>query len=61
MLVMKQERLGMYCNKVIEDIVGSTGKSYTADATTIIISVNHRSERDVIKHFKGLQIDRRVV
>ncbi|KAK4097376.1 hypothetical protein N658DRAFT_291647 [Parathielavia hyrcaniae] len=45
----------------IADIVQSTGKSYKADATTIAISVNDRSERDITKHFKELQIDWPVV
>ena len=45
----------------IADIVHSTGKSYKADATTIAISVNDRSERDITKHFKEVQIDWPVV
>ena len=45
----------------IADIVQSTGKSYKADATTVVISVNDRSERDITKHFKKLQINWTVV
>jgi hypothetical protein len=41
----------------IADIVKSTGKPCKPDATTIILSVNDRSERDITKHFKELQID----
>ncbi|KAK0716806.1 hypothetical protein B0T26DRAFT_267524 [Lasiosphaeria miniovina] len=33
------------------------GQTYSADSTTIAISVNDRSERDITKHFKELQID----
>lgn len=43
------------------DIVQSTGKSYKADATTIAISINDRSERDITKYFKKLQINWSVV
>jgi hypothetical protein len=39
------------------DIVKSMGKSCEADATTIAISVNDRSEYDVTKRFKKLEID----
>ncbi|KAK3381183.1 hypothetical protein B0H63DRAFT_450549 [Podospora didyma] len=45
----------------VADIVQSTGKSYRADATTNVISVNDRSERDITNHFKELQIDWPVV
>jgi hypothetical protein len=41
----------------IADIVESTGKSSEADATTIAISVNDRSEHDITKRFKKLEID----
>ncbi|KAK4242965.1 hypothetical protein C7999DRAFT_18599, partial [Corynascus novoguineensis] len=51
----------MELSSKIADIVRSTGKSYKADATTIVISVNDRSERDITKHFKELQINWPVV
>jgi hypothetical protein len=41
----------------IADIVKSLGKPCKADATTIVISVNDRSERDMTKCFEELQID----
>lgn len=41
----------------IADIVKSTGKPCKADATTITISINDRSERDITKRFDELQID----
>ena len=41
----------------IADISNSTSKPYKADATTVIISVNDRSERDITKRFDELQID----
>lgn len=41
----------------IADIAQSKGKPYSANSTTITISVNDRSERDIIKYFKELQID----
>ena len=41
----------------LEDIIKSRGKPYKADAATIVISVNDRSERDITKRFKELQID----
>jgi hypothetical protein len=41
----------------IADIVKSTGKPCKADATTIVMSVNDRSERDITKRFEELQID----
>lgn len=37
----------------ITNIVQSTGKSYKADTTTIVISVNDRSERDITKHLNS--------
>jgi hypothetical protein len=45
----------------IADIVQLKGKPYSADSATITISVNDRSERDITKHFKELQIDWPVV
>ncbi len=45
----------------IADIVTSTGKSCEADATTIAISVNDRSEHDITKRFTKLNIDWLVV
>lgn len=33
------------------------GKSYKADATTITISMNDRSEHDIVKRFEKLEID----
>jgi hypothetical protein len=36
----------------IADIVKSSGKPCKADATTIVISVNDRSERDITKRFE---------
>ena len=45
----------------ISDIAKSTGKPYEAEATTIIMSVNERSERDITKRFEKLQIDWPVV
>ena len=41
----------------IADIVKSTGKPCEADATTIAISVNDRSEHDITKRFEKLEID----
>ena len=41
----------------IADIVKSSGKPCKADATTIVISVNDRSEPDITKRFEELQID----
>jgi hypothetical protein len=41
----------------IADIVKSTGKPCEADATTIAISVNDRSEHDITKRFERLEID----
>ncbi len=41
----------------IADIVKSTGKSCEADATTIAICVNDRSEHDITKRFTKLDID----
>jgi hypothetical protein len=41
----------------IADIVKSMGKSCEADATTITISVNDRSEHDITKRFEKLEID----
>jgi hypothetical protein len=41
----------------IADIVKSTGKSCEADATTIAISVNDRSEHDITKRFAKLDSD----
>jgi hypothetical protein len=41
----------------ISDVVKSTGKSCEANATTIAISVNERSEHDTIKRFEKLEID----
>jgi len=41
----------------VADIVKSTGKSCEADATTIAISVNDRSEYDITKRFERLEID----
>ena len=41
----------------IADIVKSIGKPCEPDATTIVISVNDRSEHDITKHFEQLQID----
>jgi hypothetical protein len=41
----------------IADIVKSTGKSCEADATTIAIYVNDRSEHDITKRFAKLDID----
>jgi hypothetical protein len=38
----------------IADIVNSTGKPCTAHATTIVLSVNDRSERDKTKRFNEL-------
>ncbi|KAK3317105.1 hypothetical protein B0H66DRAFT_535338 [Apodospora peruviana] len=45
----------------IADIVQSKGSPYSADSMIITISVNNRSERAIIKHFKELQIDWPVV
>ncbi|KAK3364236.1 hypothetical protein B0T25DRAFT_432750, partial [Lasiosphaeria hispida] len=45
----------------IADIIQSTSKSYRANATTIAISINNHSKRDITKHFKELQIDWPVV
>jgi hypothetical protein len=45
----------------IADIVKSTGKSCEADATTIAISVNDRSEHDSTKRFIKLEIDWSIV
>lgn len=45
----------------IADIVTSTGKPCEAEATTIVISVNDRSEHDITKRFDKLQIDWPVV
>ncbi len=41
----------------IAEIAQSTGKPYKVEATTIVVSVNDRSERDITKRFEGLQID----
>jgi hypothetical protein len=41
----------------IADIVKSAGKPCEADATTIVLSVNEGSERDITKRFEKLQID----
>jgi hypothetical protein len=41
----------------IADIIKSTGKSCKADATTITISINNRSEYDTTKRFEKLEID----
>jgi hypothetical protein len=41
----------------IADIAKSTGKPCKADATTIVMSVNDRSERDITKRFDELQVD----
>ncbi|KAH8797811.1 hypothetical protein F5884DRAFT_626659, partial [Xylogone sp. PMI_703] len=41
----------------IADIVKSTGKLCKPDATTVVLSVNDRSERDITKRFEELQID----
>ncbi|KAK3934333.1 hypothetical protein QBC46DRAFT_83014 [Diplogelasinospora grovesii] len=48
-------------SSTIADIVKSTGKPCKADATTVVISVNDRSERDITKRFKELKIDWPVV
>ena len=45
----------------IADIVQSKGKPYISESTTITISVNDRSERDITKHFKELEVDWPVV
>jgi hypothetical protein len=41
----------------VADIVKSTGKACEADAATIAISVNDRSEHDITKRFEKLEID----
>ena len=41
----------------VAGIAKSTGKPYKADATTIVHSVNGRTERDITKWFEGLYID----
>ena len=45
----------------IADIANSIGKPCKADATTIVISVNDRSEKDKTKRFEQLQIDWSIV
>lgn len=45
----------------IVDISNSIGKPCTADATTIVMSVNDRSERDITKRFEQLQINWSIV
>lgn len=38
----------------IKEIIKSSGKPYKANITTIVISVNDRSERDITKRFEEL-------
>jgi hypothetical protein len=45
----------------LANIVQSTGKPCEADATTIVISVNDRSEHDITKRFEKLDIDWSIV
>ncbi|OAL42640.1 hypothetical protein IQ07DRAFT_463994, partial [Pyrenochaeta sp. DS3sAY3a] len=45
----------------IAEIVSSRGKPCKPEATTIVISVNDRSERDTTKRYKELEVDWLVV
>ncbi len=45
----------------VADIAKPTGKLCKADATTIVLSVNDRTERDITKRFEELHIDWPVV
>lgn len=58
---IKKYRIRVFYNEElsskIADIVKSTGKSCEADATTIAISVNDRSESNITKRFEKLDID----
>ncbi|KAH6871327.1 hypothetical protein B0T10DRAFT_523109 [Thelonectria olida] len=45
----------------IEEIAKSTSKPCRADSTTVVMSVNDRSEPDITKRFNKLQIDWSIV
>jgi len=45
----------------VADIVNSRGNPCIAEVTTIVLSVNDRSEQDITKYFKELEIDWAVV
>lgn len=45
----------------VKNIVTSTRKPYEVKATTILLSVNDRSEQNITKHFEKLHIDWAIV
>ena len=48
-------------SKIADIVKSSSGKPCKADATTIVISVNDRTEPDITKRFEELQIDWSIV